>query len=106
MEIQEILTKVIDKNKVNDYNSAYITLGLADEIGACNNTAIETALRESDIIISAWGCGKRFKERKTFVLDLLRQMQDRLLLKTKSHPSRCPYEDCIQPLDIQLGLRY
>ena len=74
--------------------------GLPHEIGTHNNATIEAALRESDIIILGWGSGNPFDERKSFVLDLLKQMNGKQLLKTKMHPSRGRYDGFIQPFSF------
>ena len=74
--------------------------GQPHEIGANNNIAIETALRESEIIIIGWGSGNPFEERKAFVLGLLKEMNGKQLFKTKMHPSRGRYDGFIQPLSI------
>lgn len=74
--------------------------GLPQHIGENNNAAIEAALRESDIVIIAWGAGNSFEDRKAFVLGLLKQMVGKQLLKTKMHPSRGRYDGFIQPFYI------
>ncbi len=75
--------------------------GLPDQIGIKNDLAIETALRESDIIIIGWGSGNKFKDRQAFVIGLLKQMNGRQLFKTKMHPSRGRYDGFIQPFRIE-----
>jgi hypothetical protein len=82
--------------KTNDFQ------GLPHEIGSENNAAIQEALKESDIIILAWGVGNRFKERQVFVRDLICQMVGRRIFETKKHPSRAGYKDFIQPLQALL----
>jgi len=74
--------------------------GLPDQIGTKNDFAIETALRESDIIIIGWGSGNKFQDRQTFIIGLLKQMDGRQLFKTKMHPSRGQYDGFIQPFRI------
>lgn len=74
--------------------------GLPHEIGALNDAAIETAFTESDIVILAWGSANPFSDRKEFVLGLLRKMKNKLVLKTRSHPSRGRYEGFIQPYSL------
>ena len=71
--------------------------GLPHEIGALNDAAIKDALHESDIIILGWGSANRFEERKAFVLDLLGEMKQKTLFKTRMHPSRGRYDGFIQP---------
>ena len=74
--------------------------GLADDIGARNDSAIKSALNESDVIILGWGSGNPFKERKAFVLGLLQKMNGKQLFKTKMHPARGHYDGFIQPFSI------
>ena len=74
--------------------------GQPHEIGANNNSIVEAALRQSDIIILGWGSGNRFDERKAFVLELLKQLKGKQLYKTKMHPSRGRYDGFIQSFSI------
>jgi len=74
--------------------------GLPHEIGAHNDAAIKTALKESDIIIVGWGCANPFEERKAFVLGLLRKMKGKQLFITRKHPSRGRYDGFILPLTV------
>ena len=71
--------------------------GRADQIGAKNNSAIESALRDADIVILGWGSGNRFKDRQDFVINLLKKLKGKQLFKTKMHPSRGRYAGFIQP---------
>jgi hypothetical protein len=75
--------------------------GLPGEIGLENNSAIQDALKEADIIIIGWGCRNRFKERKSFVLSLLGKINGKQLFKTRTHPSRAGYDGFIQPFSIE-----
>ena len=72
-------------------------VGRPDQIGVKNNTAIEEALQDSDIIILGWGAGNKFKNRQTFVTDLLKGIKDKKVFKTRMHPSRGRYDGFIQP---------
>jgi len=74
--------------------------GLSHEIGSLNNAAIRDALLESDIVILGWGSSNRFEERKAYVLGLLNEMKQKVILKTSKHPSRGRYENFIQPFAI------
>lgn len=74
--------------------------GNNDDIGIGNNAAIESALQESEIIILGWGSTNPYDDRKCFVLNLLKQMPDKQIFKTKSHPSRGCYEGFIQPFSV------
>ena len=49
--------------------------GRPDQIGAKNNFAIESALKEADIIILGWGSSNKFKDRQVFVINLLKQLK-------------------------------
>jgi len=72
--------------------------GLPHQIGELNDTAIKTALDESEIIVLAWGSSNRFEARKSYVLGLLGDMKTKTLLQTRMHPSRGRYDGFIQPL--------
>ena len=71
--------------------------GLPNQIGTRNDSAIETALREADIVVLGWGSGNKFKDRQAFVIGLLKQMNGKQLFKTRMHPSRGRYDGFIQP---------
>lgn len=71
--------------------------GLPEEIGVQNNAAIREALQESDIVVLGWGSSNRFEERKAYVLGLLQDMPQKLVLKTRMHPSRGRYDGFILP---------
>ncbi len=74
--------------------------GLPHEIGSRNDSAIETALNESDVIILGWGCSNPFKERQAFVINLLRKAKRKQLFKTRTHPARAGYDGFIQPFSF------
>jgi len=74
--------------------------GLPHEIGSLKDAAIRDALLESDIVILGWGSSNRFEERKAYVLGLLGEMKQKVILKTRMHPSRGRYENFIQPFSI------
>lgn len=75
--------------------------GMQHEIGSLNDAAIHDALLESDIVILGWGSSNRFEARKAFVLGLLTEMKQKVILKTRMHPSRGCYENFIQPYPQQ-----
>lgn len=75
--------------------------GLPHDVGSLNDVAIRDALHESDIVILGWGSSNRFEERKAFVIGLLNEMKQKVILKTRMHPSRGRYENYIQPFAIQ-----
>ena len=68
-----------------------------EKIGPRNDQAIEDAIRESEIVILAWGSSKSLLERELFVMALLDKYPGKRLFKTKSHPSRGRYEGFIMP---------
>lgn len=70
--------------------------GLPEEIGAENDLAIREAFQESDIVVIGWGSSNRFEDRKAYVLGLLQDMPQKLVLKTRMHPSRGRYDGFIQ----------
>ena len=75
--------------------------GRPDQIGESNNSAIELALREADIVILGWGAGNKFKDRQDFVIDLLKHLKGKKLYKTKMHPSRGQYDEFIQRFKVK-----
>jgi hypothetical protein len=72
-------------------------VGLPSDIGACNDSAIVAALKESEIIVVAWGSSNRFEQRKQFVIAQIARMPGKQLYKTAMHPSRGRYLGFIQP---------
>ena len=68
-----------------------------------NDEVIRAALRESHIIIIAWGKTNRFEERKKFILGLLGEMKRKELFQTLMHPSRGCYKNFIQPTRLING---
>ena len=98
IEFKEVRKMII----VNQY--AYIQKhnfsGKTDLIGEKNNRVITESIRESDIVLVAWGKQNPYEERKEFVLRILAEVDDKLLLETKKHPSRGFYKDFIKPLQI------
>ena len=72
--------------------------GLPVDIGKRNDSAIETALREAEIVILAWGCANPYTERQAFVMDMLNNMEHKQVFNTRSHPSRGRYEGFVLPL--------
>lgn len=63
----------------------------ASHIGVKNDAAIRRAIKESDIVIVAWGSSNKFEERKDFIRREFQRNKGKLLLKTKSHPARAGY---------------
>ena len=80
--------------KTNDFN------GSESHIGQEKDAHILAAIRESDIVLIAWGRGNRYSERKSVINTMLAQHSGKTLLETKSHPSRGTYTNFIQPYSI------
>ena len=74
-------------------------LGLPSDVGLRNDKTIREAIRESEIIVVAWGSSNRFEDRKRFILDLITKETGKTIYKTKMHPSRGQYAGFILPLD-------
>ena len=75
-------------------------VGESSLIGEKNDRTISKSIGESDIVLIAWGKNNPYEERKEFVLRILAEIDDKLLLETKKHPSRGFYDDFIKPLQI------
>ena len=74
-------------------------LGLPSDVGLRNDKAIHDAIRDSEILVIAWGSSNRFEDRKRFILDLVNKSSGKTVYKTKMHPSRGQYAGFILPLD-------
>ncbi len=61
-----------------------------------NEAALEVAIGESDIVIMAWGSSRFLADRESFVRELRKRHPGKVLLQTKSHPSRGREEGFIQ----------
>lgn len=78
--------------------------GREEHIGEKNDAIINEAIKESDIILLAWGRINPYQQRKQFVFEILTGLKNKLVLMTKKHPSRGFYEDFIElcePADYQ-----
>ncbi len=109
----QILERVVFEKRLEEFEGvgrlivvnqfAYIQtnnfVGTDEQIGSRNNAAISEALKESDIILIAWGKDNGFIERRNYVLNLLENMRGKTILKTSSHPSRMKYDGFIQTFD-------
>lgn len=72
-------------------------VGGKENVGKRNDEVIEEAIRESDIILVAWGRSNGDHDRQSFVLDLTRKTRGKRLLCTSRHPSRVIYKGFIRP---------
>lgn len=58
-----------------------------NSIGKRNNSIIEQEIKNSEIIIIAWGSSNKFNNRKEFVHNILNSITSKIILTTKKHPS-------------------
>ncbi|GHU10894.1 hypothetical protein FACS1894185_3190 [Betaproteobacteria bacterium] len=69
--------------------------GQDGHIGKENNTYIQQAIFESDIILVAWGSGNTYNARKSEINAMIKAQKGKCLLIGKSHPSRASYIDYV-----------
>lgn len=69
-------------------------------IGQKNDWHISQAIRESDIVLIAWGKSNCYSDRKETVNNMLKEHSGKALLETKKHPSRGSYTDFVKPYKI------
>ncbi len=67
-------------------------------IGSKNDQFIRSAIRDSDIILVAWGKNNPYKARKNTILQIIHQHPGKIVLQTKKHPSRGFYKDFVIPI--------
>ncbi|MGB5691017.1 MAG: DUF1643 domain-containing protein [Flavobacteriaceae bacterium] len=72
--------------------------GNHDLIGPKNDDIIRTVIKDSDIILIAWGKNNPYKDRQQELTKMLLEYDDKLILKTRKHPSRGFYTDFIGPV--------
>lgn len=60
------------------------------KIGSVNNSYVESAISQADIILLAWG-NDYYTERINFVIKTIKQFRNKLVYKTAKHPSRGSY---------------
>lgn len=65
-------------------------------IGPHNDDKIRTAIKDSEIILIAWGKNNPYKDRQQAIMKLISQNRDKIILKTRKHPSRGFYTDFIR----------
>ncbi len=76
--------------------------GSKEAIGAENDSYIRNSIHRADIVLIAWGKNNSFLDRQEFILKMIQSEGNKLLFKTKKHPSRGRYKDFIEPLEISL----
>ncbi len=72
--------------------------GSAKKVGPENDGFIRIAVEESDLILIAWGKNNPYMDRQRVLMQLFSKYKDKLILKTKKHPSRGFYTDFIVPV--------
>ena len=80
--------------KTNDFDGSDM------HIGQENNEYISEAIKESDIVLIAWGKSNSYLERKEAVNNMLAKHSGKTLLETKGHPSRGSYTDFVKPYRV------
>ena len=71
--------------------------GQDKHIGRENDRHIKEAIAESDIILIAWGKSNTYESRKQAINKML---NNKVLLKGKSHPSRASYDGYVSTYSI------
>ena len=69
--------------------------GSDELIGSKNDDTIRSVIKDSDIILIAWGKNNPYVARQHKLSKLFSEYRDMLILKTKKHPSRGFYKDFI-----------
>lgn len=74
--------------------------GLESDIGEKNDEHILEAIRESDIVLIAWGRDNSHSERKKAINNMLAEHSGKTLLETNKHPSRGTYTNFVKAYSI------
>lgn len=73
--------------------------GHKDDIGPKNDSHIQRAISESDIVLIAWGKTNRFKKRQSHIKEMLQNLPKKIrIYSTASHPSRASYDNLLSPV--------
>ncbi|MEN8789875.1 MAG: DUF1643 domain-containing protein, partial [Flavobacteriaceae bacterium] len=75
-------------------------IGTDERIGPRNDDTIRKAMWDSDIILIAWGKNNPYKDRQEEIMKFIWQCPDKIVLKTRKHPSRGFYTDFIRPMTL------
>ena len=99
------LEEFLDVSKIIIVNQfAYIQKsefhGSHDHIGSENDSHIKRAIDESDIVLIAWGKTNQYEGRKKTISQIIKSAGSKILLQTKTHPSRVKYDNFITPYSI------
>ena len=72
-------------------------VGSEEQIGPDNDIYLYNAIKESHIVLLAWGKKNPYVNRQETILRMIREFPEKVLLMTKKHPSRGAYKDFILP---------
>ena len=75
-------------------------IGAREQVGLRNDAAIDEAIRQSELVLVAWGKDNGFVQRQNEILEMIRCHQGKRLLQTSRHPSRVIYDGFIQEFRI------
>ena len=67
------------------------------KIGPKNDLTIESCVKESQIVIVAWGKANPYIERQKTILEILKKHPGKTLYQGRSHPSRASYKGYVIP---------
>ncbi|MEW9799170.1 DUF1643 domain-containing protein [Alteromonas sp. CYL-A6] len=77
--------------QTNDFNGSVAHIGLE------NDSYIKETIDSSDIVLVAWGARNGYSERKAAINEIISAAKNKIILRTKAHPSRGTYVDFIAP---------
>jgi hypothetical protein len=72
-------------------------VGSVEQIGPDNDMYLYDAVKESQIVLLAWGKKNPYVNRQEAILRMISEFREKVLLMTKKHPSRGAYKDFILP---------
>jgi len=72
-------------------------VGSEKQIGPGNESHLYDAIKESQIVLIAWGKKNPYENRQEAIIRMIREFPEKILLMTKKHPSRGAYKDFILP---------
>lgn len=70
-------------------------VGSEEQIGPDNDMYLYDAIKESQIVLLAWGKNNPYTKRQEAILRMIGEFPEKALLMTKKHPSRGAYKDFI-----------
>ncbi len=69
--------------------------GTRDQIGETNDVTIEEMLKETDVVLIAWGKTNKHRERMAKIRGMIKEASVDNIYMSKKHPSRGSYKDFI-----------